>query len=90
MINLEAHSILGLCKVAGVSRSGFYSSLQKTLTVCPDEKIVQNLFNKKKGRFGIRRLKMAIGKLNNERDAVAIYLKNLRSVVEAAEESIAE
>jgi transposase InsO family protein len=60
MINLEAHSILGLCKVAGVSRSGFYSSLQKTHNVCPDEKIVQNLFNKKKGRFGIRRLKMAI------------------------------
>lgn len=60
MINLEAHSILGLCRVAGVSRSGFYSYLQRTLTVCPDEKIVQNLFNKKKGRFGIRRLKMSI------------------------------
>jgi hypothetical protein len=33
---------------------------------------------------------MAIAKLNNERDAVAIYLRNLRSVVDAAEQSIAE
>ena len=60
MIDFEAHSILGLCRVAGVSRSGFYSYLQRTRTVCSDEKIVVNLFNQKKGRFGIRRLKMAI------------------------------
>lgn len=60
MINLEAHSILGLCKVAGVSRSGFYSYLQRSRTVSSDEKIVVNLFNKNKGKFGIRRLKMAV------------------------------
>lgn len=60
MITLEAHSILGLCRVAGVSRSGFYSYLQRNHPDCSDEKIVLDLFNKKKGRFGIRRLKMAI------------------------------
>jgi cell division septum initiation protein DivIVA len=43
-----------------------------------------------KARNEVRRLKAAIGKLNDERDAVAIYLKNLRTVVEAAEKSIAE
>jgi len=43
-----------------------------------------------KARNEVRRLKAAIGKLNNERDAVSIYLKNLRTVIETAEQSIAE
>lgn len=43
-----------------------------------------------KARNEIRQLKQALAKLNHERDAVSIYLKNLRSVVDAAEKSIAE
>ena len=43
-----------------------------------------------RSRSELRRLKQAIAKLNNERDAVLIYLKNLRSVVDAAQESIAD
>lgn len=43
-----------------------------------------------KARNEVRRLRAAISKLNSERDAVAIYLKNLRAVVDTAEKSIAE
>lgn len=43
-----------------------------------------------RSRSELRRLKQAIAKLNNERDAVSIYLKNLRAVVDAAQESIAD
>ena len=43
-----------------------------------------------KARNEVRRLKTAIAKLNNERDAVSIYLRNLRAVVDTAEQSIAE
>ena len=43
-----------------------------------------------KTRLEVRRLKTAIAKLNNERDAVLIYLRNLRAVVDTAEQSISE
>lgn len=47
-----------MCKIAGVSRSGFYSFISRTIPIHLDENLVVELFNKKKGRFGIRRLKM--------------------------------
>lgn len=49
-----------MCQLAGVSRSGFYNSLLKTDLLSSDEEVVLSLFKKKKGHFGIRRLKMEI------------------------------
>jgi len=60
MIKVEAHSLKSLCKIAGVSRSGFYSYIQKSSSITSDEKLVIDLFQKKRGKFGIRRLKMEI------------------------------
>lgn len=46
--------------MADVSRSGFYSHLAQSSDLSKDESVVVNLFKMKKGRFGIRRLKMEI------------------------------
>lgn len=43
-----------------MSRSGFYSHLIQSTDLSEDEKLVVDIFKKKKSRFGIRRLKMEI------------------------------
>jgi len=50
-----------LCKVAGVSRSGYYKwKERKPALISADETLVIQLFNEKKGKYGIRRLQMLI------------------------------
>lgn len=50
-----------LCKVAQVSRSGFYSYISRIpSTLTDDEELIINLFHKHKEKFGYRRLKMEI------------------------------
>ena len=50
-----------LFKLAGVSRTGYYKwKSRKPNPPTEDEKLIFNLFNKKKGKYGSRRLQMLI------------------------------
>ena len=59
----STHSLSELCRIAGVSRSGFYSWLKRPVAeVNFEELLVVDLFELKKGKYGIRKLKMYLEK----------------------------
>lgn len=71
------HSISELCKIARVSRSGYYSWLKRPIKEeTLDELLVVDLFEMKKRKYGIRRLKMFL-----ERHTGTIFnLKKIRRI----------
>lgn len=59
----STHSLSELCRIAGVSRSGFYSWLKRPIAEEKfEELLVVDLFELKKGKYGIRKLKMYLEK----------------------------
>jgi len=59
----STHSLSELCRIAGVSRSGFYSWLKRPVAEGNfEELLVVDLFELKKGKYGIRKLKMYLEK----------------------------
>ena len=59
----SSHSLSELCRIAGVSRSGFYSWLNRPVREeVFEELLVVDLFELKKGKYGIRKLKMCLEK----------------------------
>lgn len=71
----STHSLSELCRIAGVSRSGFYSWLKRPVAEENfEELLVVDLFELKKGKYGIRKLKM-----NLEKKTGLIY--NLKRII---------
>ena len=55
----STHSLSELCRIAGVSRSGYYSWINRPVDEDDfEELLVLDLFELKKGKYGIRKLKM--------------------------------
>ncbi len=73
---MDSPSISDFCKLGGVSRSAFYEWLKRPSTVSEDELRLLELFKEKKGKYGVRRLKMAF----DRRFSTQINIKKIKRI----------
>ena len=73
---MTAPSVQELCTIAGVSKSAFYHWLKRPSITTKDELQLVNLFNEKKGKYGVRRLKMAY----ERRHKTPINIKKIKRI----------
>lgn len=76
MNSAHTPSLSEFCKIAGVSRSAFYGWLKRPEVTTQDELRLKELFIEKKGKYGVRRLKM----LFERRFKTRINIKKIKRI----------
>lgn len=70
-------SLAELCKVAGVSRTGFYQSRARTQIESPDEKLIESIFMIKNRKAGARKIRMYL----QRNHGLVVNLKKIRRIM---------